>query len=94
MSWQMTIIAALGLLFVWFVLGIIGFFMEAKMEKYMKFDKGTIEEFFLCVLLGLIAFLCFASQLVWKRFVIFMDKALLKMNHIEEAEEEAKDEQK
>ena len=88
MSLQITIGVALVL---WIILGFIGFFMEAKIAKYTKFDKEAREEFFVCILLGLVTFLCFVSQLAWKRFIDFMDKALWKLNCKEHSEEGTED---
>lgn len=74
------LITVVAILFMWVLLGFIGFLIEAKLEKFTSFDKKTREEFAACIILGLFTFIYFVGCSFIKWFIYCMDRLLYKMN--------------
>lgn len=55
MNFATTILTIFAGLLVWILCGFVGFLIEAKQEKYKKFDSEAEEEFWASIALGAIA---------------------------------------
>lgn len=67
-------------LIVWFILGFVGFIIEAKCKNFTEFDKKTKDEFVACVMLGMMTFLYMSFCCISEWFNTFMEWLLKKIN--------------
>lgn len=75
------ILLIIGTITVWLLAGFIGFIIEAKEKKYIKFTDEVKEEFFACMGCGIVTLAYFMGSKLKKRFIIFMDRFLWKINN-------------
>lgn len=68
------------ILVTWYLLGFIGFLIEAKRQGYTQFDSQIKSELGSCVVLGIITFVFMIGSCMVDWFNSFMDWLLKQMN--------------
>lgn len=69
---------------IWFLLGFVGFLIEAKREGYIEFNSQTKSELGSCVALGIITFIFMICSCIANWFNSFMNWLLKQMNKEEQ----------